>query len=99
MNHHDVLVELHALPVLLVAGEENLLGMPRQLVLGAVKGVVKCLGYLEEIVPAGDDVPVRDHLQFCKHWNQAVEHLGDSSTDRSGVDHLQRLALEIAGEE
>ena len=36
---------------------------------------------------------------FGQQRHQAVQHLGDAAADRGGVDHLDRLALQIAGPE
>jgi|SRR5271167_1138658 len=38
------------------------------------------------------------HLQFREQRDQTIQHLGNTPTNRSGVDHLDRLSFEIAGQ-
>src|SRR3981189_2572739 len=85
MDHNDVFVELHASPVLLAICQEDLLRLPRQFVWAAVKGVVKRLRHLEEVVPPTDGGPMRSDFQFVEPGNEPVHHLGDSSTHRCGI--------------
>ncbi len=98
VDHHNVLVELHALPVLLVVRQEDFLRMPREFILGAVEGIVKGLRHFEEVVSAGDDVPMSDDIQFGQKRNQSVQHLGDSSTDCRGIHHLHGLPRDSASQ-
>ena len=76
------------MPILLVVGQEDFLRMPREFVRGAVQRIVERLSHFEEVVATGDDVPMGGHLQFSEQRHQAVQHLGDSSADGSGIDHL-----------
>ncbi len=49
--------------ILLVVHQEDFLRGLGQVVVAAVQGVVKSLGDFEEVVAAGDDVPVRAELR------------------------------------
>src|SRR6266852_3000456 len=98
VDYHHVLVELHALPVLLVIRQEDFLRLPGEYVLAAVEGIVKGLCHFEEVVASGDDVPMSVDVQFGQERDQPVQHLGDSSTDRRGIHHLQGLARESASQ-
>ena len=64
MNNDHVFPKLHARAILLVVHQKDFLGGLGQLVAGAVQRVVECLRDLEEVVAAGDDVPVGGYAQL-----------------------------------
>ena len=62
-----------------------------------MQGIVEALGHLEEVVSAGDDVPLGFEAQVAKQGDQAVQDLRHASSDGRGVDHLDRLARQRGG--
>src|SRR5271154_347270 len=91
MNDHDIFVKSHSRAILFVMSNEDLLRFRSQDVLPSVQRVVHGFGDLKEVVAAGDHVPMGANLQLIQQRYQAVQDLGNSSTDGGGVDHLEGL--------
>src|SRR5580658_7954088 len=99
VNDDEILVELHALPVLLVVGKKYLTRGLRQLIRTAVQRVMESFRDLKEIVSSRDDIPVGGNLELPEQRDKAIQHFGDASADGSRIDHLYRLAFKFARQE
>ena len=64
VNYDQFLAELHAFAILFVVHQKDVAGRLGQLVRCSMQCVVKSLGDLEEVVAAGDDIPVCRDLEF-----------------------------------
>ena len=60
--------------------------------------VVEGLGHLEEIVPAGHDLPANVESQLGKDGDQAVKDFGDAAAHGGRIHHLDAAALQALGE-
>ena len=82
VNDKQIFGKLHALAVLLVVGQENVAGFLGQHIVAAVQRIVECLGDLEEIIAASDDVPLRPYFKLIQQRNEAVQHLSYAAAER-----------------
>jgi hypothetical protein len=93
MNHNHVFGKVHPLLIFLVAPQKS---VPRglcQFVIAALERIMEGFGNLEEIISPRDDFPAGLDLEFIQQRHQLVEHFGDPTTYRCGVDHFHRLAF------
>src|ERR1700758_5467764 len=73
VNNDVVLVEIHALAILLRMLHEDVARLLRQSKFAAMQSVVKGLRDFEEIVPAGDHLPASLHLEFVEQRDETGE--------------------------
>ena len=66
MNHEKIFRKLNALAILLVMHQKNIASLLRQVVLAALQRIMEGLSHLEEVIPSGDDIPVRIYLHFIQ---------------------------------
>src|SRR5215831_13867712 len=59
---------------------------------------MKTLGNFEKIISASDDIPLGVHLKLAQKRDEAIQHLGDASSDGCRIDHFYRLAAHCRGE-
>ena len=98
VDHNHLFIELHTLPILLVVHQKYFLRGLGQFIAAAMQRIMKGLGNLKEVVAARDHVPTGGHFQFREQRHQTVQHLGHAAANRGGVDHLDGLTLQIAGQ-
>src|SRR3954464_1360045 len=60
---------------------------------------MEALGDFEEIVAAGDDLPLGLHLEFIHEGDKAVQDFCYAASHSSGVDHLHRAPAQSLREE
>src|ERR1041385_8203551 len=98
MNHEQVLTELHAGSVLFVVEHEYVFGLRGEVVFAAMQRVVKAFRDFEEVVAAGNDLPLGVNFQFIHQWNKAIEDFGDAAAYGGRAHHLDRFPLQLPRE-
>ena len=64
MDHEQVFNEIHSLTVLFVVRHKDVLNGLSEVVLTAMKRIMKPFGYLKEVIAAGNYFPLRRDFQF-----------------------------------
>src|SRR5438874_9397892 len=75
VDDEQVFDELHTLAVLLVVHQEDIEDLFRGVVIAAVQRIVEALSDLEEIVAAGDDLPLGLDFELLHQRNEPVQYL------------------------
>src|SRR5258706_14417681 len=85
MDQNEIGVECDVPEVLFCVRHEDIKSFWRKIIGGAVQGIVKCFGNLEEIIAARHYIPMACDADLVEQRDQPVENLGDSSANRGGV--------------